>query len=97
VIGAKGGICALANIAASQLVSIRNMHDSGNFKEALQLQQLMVAPNRAVTTKYGVPGLKAAMDAIGYHGGDPRLPLLPLTATERSDLETILREGKLIE
>ena len=32
----------------------------------------------AVTTKYGVPGLKYAMDLNGYYGGIPRLPLTPI-------------------
>ncbi len=26
-----------------------------------------------VTTKYGIPGLKHAMDLNGYYGGPPRL------------------------
>jgi 4-hydroxy-2-oxoglutarate aldolase len=31
-----------------------------------------------VTTVYGVPGLKAALDLTGYYGGPPRHPLLPV-------------------
>jgi 4-hydroxy-2-oxoglutarate aldolase len=31
-----------------------------------------------VTTKYGIPGLKYAMDLNGYYGGPPRLPLTPV-------------------
>ena len=39
----------------------------------------IVAPPmaRLVTTVHGVPGLKAAMDLVGYEGGEPRPPLTP--------------------
>jgi len=30
-----------------------------------------------------VAGVKYAMDLAGYHGGDPRLPLLPLKPGDR--------------
>jgi 4-hydroxy-2-oxoglutarate aldolase len=30
---------------------------------------------KAVTTKYGIGGLKMAMDLASYFGGDPRSPL----------------------
>jgi 4-hydroxy-2-oxoglutarate aldolase len=49
-----------------------------------------------VTTQFGVPGLKAAMDMLGYHGGFPRLPLLPLGESQRGELEKILREAELL-
>ena len=51
---------------------------------------------RAVTTQFGVPGLKAAMDLLGYRGGYPRLPLLPLGDSQRGELEKILREAELL-
>jgi dihydrodipicolinate synthase/N-acetylneuraminate lyase len=35
--------------------------------------------------------VKYACDLNGYYGGSPRLPLLPLTATERDDVERSLR------
>lgn len=50
-LGAKGGVCALANIAPRELVSIQKFYEEGKAAEALHLQQLMVAPNRAVTAK----------------------------------------------
>jgi len=32
------------------------------------------------------------MDFNGYHGGPSRLPLLPLTATEKSEIEQLLAD-----
>jgi 4-hydroxy-2-oxoglutarate aldolase len=39
--------------------------------------------NQSVSGSYGVAGVKYAMDLAGYHGGDPRLPLLPLKHGDR--------------
>ena len=40
-----------------------------------------------VTTKYGVPGLKYAMDLNGYYGGIPRLPLTPIGPEAKKEIE----------
>jgi 4-hydroxy-2-oxoglutarate aldolase len=40
-----------------------------------------------VTTKYGVPGLKYAMDLQGYYGGPPRLPLTVLKPEQQREIE----------
>jgi len=40
-----------------------------------------------VTVKYGVPGLKYAMDLNGYYGGIPRLPLTALKPHEQHEIE----------
>jgi 4-hydroxy-2-oxoglutarate aldolase len=43
--------------------------------EARALQSRLTPLAKAVTTKYGIGGLKMAMDLAGYFGGNPRLPL----------------------
>jgi 4-hydroxy-2-oxoglutarate aldolase len=40
-----------------------------------------------VTVKYGVPGLKYAMDLAGYYGGPPRLPLIVPTPEAKKEIE----------
>ena len=40
---------------------MQKLFDQGSHVAALELQQRMIAPNRAVTATYGVAGLKAAM------------------------------------
>jgi 4-hydroxy-2-oxoglutarate aldolase len=56
----------------------------------------MMPVGRAVTSQFGVPGLKAALDLIGYRGGNPRPPLLPLGAADRATLEGVMREAELL-
>jgi len=95
-IGCVGGILALANVAPENCVKIFNLVKTGNFEEARKLQLKMIAVNNAVTAVYGVPGLKAAMDMRGYFGGEPRLPLLPASEKEKSEIREILYRAELI-
>ncbi len=74
-IGAVGGILAVANVAPQVLTRIQNLFNEGKLDEARELQNLSTPLAKAVTVKYGVGGLKAAMDFAGYFGGNPRLPL----------------------
>ena len=43
--------------------------------EAKALQNQLTPLAKAVTTRYGIGGLKIAMDLAGYFGGNPRSPL----------------------
>ena len=52
------------------------------------------APRVLVTTKYGIPGLKHAMDLNGYYGGPPRLPLTPPTPEAKREIEEAFRDLK---
>ena len=95
-IGCAGGVCALANVAPQACVKIFDLVKTGDLDAARQLQLKMIPVNQAVTAIYGVPGLKAAMDMLGYFGGEPRLPLLPSTEQERSEIRSILKEADLL-
>lgn len=95
-IGCVGGINALANVAPKQCVAILDQVKKADLVAARELQLKMIPVNQAVTAVYGVPGLKAALDMLGYFGGDPRLPLLPSSERERSEIEAILKEADLL-
>jgi 4-hydroxy-2-oxoglutarate aldolase len=96
-LGAVGGILALANIAPDECLQIYNLFLAKKFDEALELQNKMIPVNRAVTSKFGVAGLKEAMDLRGYSGGSPRLPLEPLSEGHLVELKMILKRASLIE
>ena len=95
--GAIGGILALANIAPDQCIQIFNLIRENNLEKALEIQNKMIPVNRAVTSKYGVAGLKAAMDLLGFYGGNPRVPLEPLSEAQIIELKIILKKASLIE
>ena len=95
-LGAVGGVLALANVAPEACVRIHHLVRQGDIEAARRLQIRMLPVNTAVTATYGVPGLKAALDMLGYFGGDPRPPLLPASEKERSEITAILQKGELL-
>jgi 4-hydroxy-2-oxoglutarate aldolase len=44
----------------------------------------------AVTTRFGIGGLKAALDLAGYHGGSVRAPLRPPDDSARAEIAALL-------
>lgn len=95
--GATAGILALANVAPDQCYQIYRLFKERNFEKALELQNKMIPVNKAVTSKFGVAGLKAAMDLLGYFGGNPRMPLEPLSEAQIIELKIILKTASLLE
>jgi 4-hydroxy-2-oxoglutarate aldolase len=95
-IGAVGGVMALANVAPQQCIDIYDLFKAGQWDEAAELQRWMVPVNAAVTARFGIPGLKAALDMLGYHGGPVRPPLLDLTEGELQAVREVLAEGGLL-
>ena len=74
-VGAVGGILAVAQVAPQACVNILNLFTKGKMDEARTLQSRMTPLAKSVTTKYGIGGLKMALDLVGYFGGNPRPPL----------------------
>ena len=96
LLGACGGTLALANIMPEECVKLYNLFHEGKIEEARQLQLNLLDINDAVTARYGVAGLKEALDLIGHYGGPTRLPLLPLNQTEKEQLQSIMQLCRLI-
>lgn len=95
-IGAKGVIPALGNIAPRECVAIYDLFRAGQLEPARNLQLRLIRANAAVTSRWGVPGLKAALDELGYYGGLPRPPLMPLHDADRTKLREVLHEAELL-
>ena len=96
-VGAVGGVLALANIAPKACLDILRGVQDGRLEEARETQIRMVPVNTAVTRRWGVAGLKAAMEMLGLRGGPVRAPLQPLSEHERSELRAILLRGGLLK
>lgn len=85
-VGAVGGVSALANILGPQVCELERLCLAGQWEAAKELQYRLIEPNAAITRKFGIPGLKQAMEWFGYYGGPCRPPLLPLTESEVKEL-----------
>lgn len=94
--GAAGAVAALANIAATPLMQVLDAFEHGDLARARELQLRLIDLNTAVTTGYGVPGLKAAMDMLGYYGGPVRPPLIDLGESQRTMLHQLIVSAGLL-
>jgi len=89
-LGATGGTLALANVFPNECSRVQSLFEAGKLGEARDLQMALIDSNNAVTARWGIPGLKVAMEMIGLYGGDPRPPLVPLKEADREDLRKVL-------
>jgi 4-hydroxy-2-oxoglutarate aldolase len=95
-LGAVGGILALANVAPQQSIDIQRLYETEQWKEAAELQRRMLPVNAAVTAVYGIPGLKAALEMLGYYGGPVRSPLLDLDQSDKRALRQTMADAGLL-
>lgn len=95
-LGVSGGVLALANIAPEASVALFDLFQANRIGEGRELHLRMLPVNLAVTSRWGVSGLKAAMDMLGLYGGPSRLPLLPLDDERRRELAAVLTQAGLL-
>jgi 4-hydroxy-2-oxoglutarate aldolase len=73
--GATGGILAVGCVVPQVCVEIFRAFNAGETDRAAALQSRLTPLATAVTTKFGLGGLKAALDLAGFQGGAVRAPL----------------------
>ena len=88
--GACGAILALANAFPELCVEIYEASRSGDSKNARLLAQQLLGPAKILGPQYGIPGLKYALDRLGYYGGPPRPPLLALSEAAKLEIDVML-------
>lgn len=84
--GARGGILAVSLFAADLALEVLRAVRAGETEKAAAAQARLKPMADVIVAKLGVPGVKAAMDAVGKVGGVPRLPLLPLGTSARKEM-----------
>ena len=94
LVGAVGAVLAFANAAPYATITIWEAWRTREQEAAADWQGRIARAAYLVTTKYGVSGLKYAMDLTGYYGGIPRLPLCPPTAEAKAEIEAAFKELK---
>jgi 4-hydroxy-2-oxoglutarate aldolase len=94
MVGAVGAILAFANAAPYAAIAIWEAWRTREYEAAADWQSRIAKAAVLVTARYGIPGLKHAMDINGYYGGPPRLPLTPPTPEARREIEDAFRDLK---
>ena len=96
MLGARGGILALSNMAPAETVQIFEMLKAGELEKAREIQMRLISLNEMVVNTYGVPGIKCALDQLGYFGGLPRPPLQPVGQEIEDVIGRLLKDASLL-
>jgi 4-hydroxy-2-oxoglutarate aldolase len=92
LMGACGAILAYANAAPYSTIAIWEAYRTREEAAGLDWQNRIARAAFLVTAKYGIPGLKHAMDLNGYYGGAPRLPLTVATPQAKQEIEAAFKD-----
>ena len=95
-IGATGGVVSLGNAFPEPCCQLYEKYMAGDIDGALELHWMLYNLNKNVSGSFGVAGVKYAMELGGFHGGDPRLPLLPITEAGKESIRAAVRAAGLI-
>jgi len=90
-LGARGGILAVGCVVPEACLEILSAFRDGENERAAGLQETLTPLATAVTTKFGIGGLKAALEINGYKGGAVRAPLRAPDASAREEIARLLR------
>ncbi|MHC4518254.1 MAG: dihydrodipicolinate synthase family protein [Planctomycetota bacterium] len=74
-LGAAGGVVSLSNALPDPCARLYELFLAAEYAEAKELHFKLARLNGAVSGSWGVAGVKAAMDIVGFRGGQPRHPL----------------------
>ena len=88
--GATGGILAVGCVAPEVCVEIFRAFHAREDEHAAMLQSKLTPLATAVTTKFGIGGLKSALDLAGYQGGAVRAPLRAPDEPARAEIAALL-------
>jgi 4-hydroxy-2-oxoglutarate aldolase len=95
-VGAIGGVLSIANYLPRECCEIQKLFEAGKKTEADKLSELLKSVTSRATGKYSVSGVKGAMNLLGYKGGEPRVPVLPLKPAELEEVRgALVSEGFL--
>lgn len=89
-LGAIGGILAIANAVPRATQLIYDRYQAGDVEGSAAAQR-HIADAAGVAPRYGIQGLKYAMDLKDYYGGPARLPLLPLAEPQKQEIAALFQ------
>lgn len=90
VVGACGGILALASALPELCVAIYDAVRAGDLEKARELEAHVLPASKLIVAQGGIPGVKYAMNLGGYRGGLPREPLLPVSAEQKKAIGDVM-------
>jgi 4-hydroxy-2-oxoglutarate aldolase len=95
-LGSSGGILALAVIAAREHCEVYTLARQGRWAEAREVVHRMLAIDRGIHGRYGIGGVKAALDLLGFYGGSCRAPLVTPDGDAIEEIKELLATAGLL-
>src|SRR5688572_6461223 len=96
-LGGSGGIVGIGQIAPQLCAELISAFRAGDKRRAGELQERATTLHKEIVAPYGAIGVKTALDLVGYYGGPPRRPLVPLSAKERDQMARVMHEAGVLE
>jgi 4-hydroxy-2-oxoglutarate aldolase len=96
-LGAVGGIVAVGLMAPAETAEVAVAFFEGRKADAGRLQERIEPVHTKIVGGMGVPGIKAALDLMGLHGGAPRPPLAPVPPARVEEIRGVLESAGLLE
>jgi 4-hydroxy-2-oxoglutarate aldolase len=96
-VGARGAILAIGCVAPKLAVAIYEAFQAGEHERAREMQQQLTCLTRGIPGRYGISGLKAALDMLGYKGGRVRAPLSDADDEARREIAKVLKETETFD
>ncbi len=94
--GCSGGIISLSTVFPQLICKLYNLFIKKKYDEMIALNKRIIYINRSISGRYGVAGIKCAMDLAGISGGAPRAPLKMLDENEKTELASLLKREQLL-
>lgn len=92
--GACGAIIAVGCVVPHIATEVCRATAESEHHQAREAQTRLAPLALAVTARYGIGGLKAALDMCGYTGGRVRAPLQPASEEARREIAQLLERCK---
>jgi len=96
LLGAAGGILAIANLAPRECCEIWRLAQGGQWAEAREVAYRISPLATGIGARYGIGGLKVGLDLLGSYGGPTRMPLPTPDGDGVEDIREILATAGLL-
>jgi 4-hydroxy-tetrahydrodipicolinate synthase len=95
-VGGCGGICVASHVAGGDMLALVTAIDCGDLDRARALDAELLPLYEALSVTVNPIPVKAAVEMLGFAVGDPRLPLVAATESERNVVRTALERRGLL-